>query len=46
VGGAAINTLFMDHFRKTARSHFTVRRLERRYGPDPVRAVYEALATR
>lgn len=41
VGGAAVNAAFMDHFQATARAHFTVRRLERAYGPAAVRAAYE-----
>jgi hypothetical protein len=40
LGGAAVNAAFLEHFRAVARAHFTVRRLERTYGPDPVRAVY------
>jgi hypothetical protein len=32
VGGALINTLFIDHFQNLARGHFVVRRLERKYG--------------
>ncbi|HEY6100303.1 MAG TPA: EcsC family protein, partial [Anaeromyxobacter sp.] len=40
-GGAAVNTLFIHHFQDTARAHFTVRRLEREHGPEPVRAAYE-----
>lgn len=42
-GGAAINTLFMDHFQEMAQGHFTVRKLERQYGAELVRKVYEAL---
>ncbi|KQO68556.1 peptidase [Methylobacterium sp. Leaf89] len=42
VGGAAVNAAFMDHFQSTARAHFTVRRLERLYGAEPVRAAYES----
>ena len=42
-GGAAINTLFMDHFQDMGRGHFVVRRLERKYGQDEVRRVYESL---
>ena len=42
-GGAAINTLFMDHFQEMAQGHFTVRKLERQYGAQVVRRVYEAL---
>jgi len=41
--GAAINTVFIDHFQDMARGHFTVRRLERTYGPAEVRAVYDRL---
>lgn len=40
-GGAAVNTAFMNHFQATARAHFTVRRLERKYGAAAVRAAYE-----
>nr|WP_246413220.1 EcsC family protein [Methylobacterium brachythecii] len=42
VGGAAVNTAFMNHFQAMARAHFTVRRLERRYGAEPVREAYAA----
>ncbi|WP_414468204.1 EcsC family protein [Methylobacterium currus] len=42
LGGAAVNTAFMDHFQAVARGHFTVRRLERRYGKAVVREAYEA----
>jgi hypothetical protein len=42
-GGALINTLFIDHFQDAARGHFVVRRLEREYGPQAVRAAYESL---
>ena len=42
LGGAAVNTAFMDHFQAIARGHFTVRRLERRYGKSVVREAYEA----
>lgn len=44
VGGAAINAIFMQHFQDMARGHFTVRRLERKYGSGPVKAAYDALA--
>ncbi|MGH1572624.1 EcsC family protein [Methylobacterium sp. P31] len=40
-GGAAVNTAFMNHFQATARAHFTIRRLERKYGSAAVRAAYE-----
>jgi hypothetical protein len=44
VGGGLINALFMDHFQNTADAHFNIRRLERTYGSDFVRAEYERLA--
>ena len=40
LGGAAVNYAFVDHFQEMARAHFVVRRLERRYGKDAVRAAY------
>ncbi|WP_229458958.1 EcsC family protein [Massilia glaciei] len=42
-GGALVNTLFINHFQDMARGHFTVRRLERLYGPEVVSAAYRAL---
>jgi hypothetical protein len=43
VGGAAINLAFIEHFQELARGHFAVRRLERVYGAESVRAEYERL---
>ncbi|HBK46431.1 MAG TPA: peptidase [Xanthomonadaceae bacterium] len=43
VGGATLNTLFISHFQAMARGHFTIRRLERRYGERAVRQAYDAL---
>jgi hypothetical protein len=34
----------LEHFQEIARAHFTVRRLERTYGQDAVRAEYDRLA--
>jgi len=42
-GGAVINLLFIDHFQDVARGHFIVRRLERMYGPEPVKEAYLGL---
>ncbi len=42
-GGAAVNYAFADHFQSLAFGHFTVRRLERLYGGDIVRAEYDRL---
>ena len=43
LGGAAVNYAFIDHFQSVARGHFTVRRLERKYGKDIVFTEYEQL---
>jgi hypothetical protein len=40
LGGAVINTLFIDHFQAMARGHFILLRLERTYGPDLIRDTY------
>lgn len=40
-GGAAINTLFINHYQETAWAHFTLRRLERTHGSDVVRSAYD-----
>ncbi|MGX2029839.1 EcsC family protein [Methylocaldum gracile] len=43
VGGAFINDLFVRHFQSMARSHFVMRRLERRYGRHYIEAEYRKL---
>jgi hypothetical protein len=43
LGGAVVNTAFIDHFQTLARGHFTVRRLERIYGKVPVRVAYDRI---
>ena len=43
LGGAPVNYAFIDHFQSVARGHFTVRRLERKYGKDIIFAAYEQL---
>jgi len=42
-GGAAINLMFIDHFQDMAEGHFIVRRLEKKYGGDIVRELYERI---
>jgi len=42
-GGAAVNTIFMHHFQHMARAHFALRRLERKYGEEFVRAQWKSL---
>lgn len=41
-GGALINTIFISHYQDMARGHFTVRRLERKYGTEAIREAYAA----
>jgi hypothetical protein len=41
VGGALINSVFMDHFQDMARGHFMIRRLERTYPPALIRQAYD-----
>ena len=43
LSGAAVNSLFIDHFQTLARGHFTVRRLERIYGKGTIRRAYDLL---
>ena len=43
IGGAVINTLFIDHFQDMARGHFIVRRLERLHGAEAVQLAYHEL---
>lgn len=43
VSGAAINTLFTDHFQDMARGHFIVLKLQKKYGDGYIRAEYNRL---
>lgn len=43
ISGATINNIFMDHYQKLAKAHFTIRRLERTYGSEYVKQLYENL---
>lgn len=42
-GGAIINTIFIDHFQDMAKGHFIVRKLERTYGKEIIKKMYEDL---
>ena len=46
LSGATVNMIFMDHFQKVAKGHFTLRRLERTYGSAHIRQHYATLATK
>ena len=39
--GAGLNAIFISHFQQMAQGHFTVRRLERKYGAAAVRRAYQ-----
>lgn len=41
--GALVNRAFMEHFQHVAGGHFTVRRLERKYGCEAIEAAYRAI---
>jgi len=43
IGGGGLNYVFVDHFQKMATAHFTVRRLERKYGEDVIKSIYQNL---
>jgi hypothetical protein len=43
IGGAVINSVFMDHFQDMARGHFIIRRLERTYDPELINNEYDKL---
>jgi hypothetical protein len=43
-GGAAINLIFIHYFQDMARAHFTVRRLERKYGAEVIESEYERIS--
>jgi hypothetical protein len=44
VSGAVLNLLFMNHFQVMARGHFIVRRLERKYGAEHIRKIYQRIS--
>ncbi|WAC02119.1 EcsC family protein [Lacinutrix neustonica] len=42
-GGVIINTIFIDHFQDMAKGHFVVRRLEKTYGQEAIKQLYDDL---
>jgi hypothetical protein len=40
VGGGLVNTIFISHFQDMARGHFSIRRLERKYGDEVIKDAY------
>ncbi|MEP5255974.1 MAG: EcsC family protein [Winogradskyella arenosi] len=45
VGGGGLNYIFIDHFQNMASAHFTIRRLERKYGEATVKLAYKEMDT-
>lgn len=43
IGGALINTMFIDHFQNMSRGHFIVRRLEKEYGAEMIKEKYKQI---
>ncbi len=43
ISGAALNTIFINHFQDMATGHFIIRKLERRHGKDTIEQLYREL---
>lgn len=43
IGGASLNTLFIDHFQDMAKGHFMVRKLERIHGKEYIEKMYNEI---
>lgn len=41
LSGAALNTIFIDHFQDMAKGHFMIRKLERLHGKELIKELYE-----
>ncbi len=46
VGGLTLNVLFTQHFQRLAEGHFTIRRLERKYGSALIHDTFEIARTK
>lgn len=46
VAGATLNTMFTGYYQDMARGHFIIKRLERKYGFEPVRLAYGGVSGR
>jgi len=44
-GGAAINLMFIQHFQDMAEGHFTIKRLEKKYGEEAIEKAYNEIRT-
>ena len=43
IGGASINTIFINHFQAMARGHFIIRRLEKKHGKEEIKKLYHEI---
>ncbi|RLJ61612.1 EcsC family protein [Lacinutrix venerupis] len=43
VGGGSINYIFINHFQNMATAHFTIKRLERKYGKELIEKVFKTI---
>jgi len=43
VSGASVNCLFIQHYQKMAKAHFSIRALERKYGAERVETLYKEI---
>ncbi|MFK7832194.1 MAG: EcsC family protein [Winogradskyella sp.] len=43
IGGGSLNYVFVDHFQNMATAHFTMRRLERKYGSSQIKLAYDTI---
>jgi hypothetical protein len=46
ISGAALNLIFMNHYQDVARGHFIVRRLEKKYGSETIKNLYQKLTAK
>ncbi|WP_299385827.1 EcsC family protein [uncultured Lacinutrix sp.] len=45
IGGGTINYVFIDHFQNMATAHFTIKKLEKKYGKELIEKVYKTINT-
>lgn len=43
IGGGGLNYVFVNHFQKMATAHFTIRRLERKYGEAEIKTIFQSI---
>lgn len=43
LGGAVINTLFINHFQRMAEGHFIIKRLENKFGQEEIQQIYNTI---